>query len=226
LELFAQATNWKSYLAARIREHLGADVLEVGAGLGATTRVFCTGTHQRWVCLEPDAQLAAACKSAIAGGELPSCCQAQIGTLLELDAGEQFDSILYIDVLEHIQDDRAELDRAADRLKSNGKLIVLSPAHQWLFSPFDQSIGHYRRYNKLMMVEVAPPSLQQVRLSYLDSVGMLASMGNRFVLRSGMPSRRQLWVWDKLMVPVSRVLDPLLFYSLGKAILGVWQKPA
>src|SRR5262249_2632176 len=154
--------------AARIRDHLGADVLEVGAGLGATTRILCTGTHQRWVCLEPDAQLAATCQLAIAAGELPGCCQTRIGTLLDLHGTEQFDSILYIDVLEHIQEDRAELDRAAQRLKSNGKLIVLSPAHQWLFSPFDQSIGHYRRYNKRMLAEVAPPALRQVRLWYLD----------------------------------------------------------
>jgi hypothetical protein len=59
---------------------------------------------------------------------------------------------------------------------------------------------------------------------YLDSVGMLASMGNRFVLNSGMPTSRQLWVWDKLMVPVSRLIDPVIRYTLGKSVLGVWEK--
>jgi SAM-dependent methyltransferase len=226
LELFANVTNWKNYFAARVREHLGGAVLEVGAGLGGTTRILCRGTHQRWLCLEPDAKLAEMLQSSIAAGHLPICCQSQVGKLAELAGAEQFDSILYMDVLEHISDDRAEVENAAGHLRSNGKLIVLAPAHQWLFTPFDQAIGHYRRYNKKMLADIAPASLRRVRLSYLDSVGMLASMGNRFVLGSGMPSSRQLWVWDKLMVPVSRILDPLLCYSVGKSILGVWQKPA
>jgi hypothetical protein len=75
-----------------------------------------------------------------------------------------------------------------------------------------------------MLAAAAPASVEPVWLSYLDSVGMLASMGNRYVLGSGMPTSRQLWIWDKLMVPVSRLIDPLLFYSVGKSILGVWRK--
>lgn len=118
------------------------------------------------------------------------------------------------------------MERAAKRLKPGGKVIVLAPAHQWLYTPFDKAIGHYRRYNKQMMRDVTPPGLRIVRLIYLDSVGMLASMGNRFILGSGMPNPRQLWVWDKLMVPISRLLDPVIRYTLGKSVLGIWQKPA
>jgi hypothetical protein len=224
LELFAHVTNWKSYFASRIKPHLGDEVLEVGAGLGATTKILCTQPHQRWLCLEPDGQLVAALQSALAAQELPACCQPRVGTLADLEGENCFDSILYIDVLEHIEHDRAELEHAAEHLKTGGKVIVLSPAHPWLFTPFDQAIGHFRRYNKKMLAAAAPASVEPVRLSYLDSVGMLASMGNRYVLGSGMPTSRQLWVWDKLMVPISRLIDPLLFYSVGKSILGVWRK--
>jgi SAM-dependent methyltransferase len=224
LELFAHVTNWKSYFAARIRSHLGDEVLEAGAGLGATTRILCTRPHRRWVCLEPDAQLTATLQATLAAGQLPECCQARVGTLSDLDGADLFDSILYIDVLEHIREDRAELASAAAHLRPGGKVIVLSPAHQWLFTPFDQAIGHWRRYDKRMLKEITPPELRPLRIAYLDAVGMLASMGNRYVLGSGMPSRRQLWVWDKLMVPLSRVVDPLLGYTVGKSILAIWQK--
>lgn len=224
LELFAKATNWKSYFAARVRPHLGAEVLEVGAGFGGTTKILCDGTQRRWVCLEPDPQLTATLQNAVATGELPACCQARVGTLTDLDASECYDAILYMDVLEHIEDDRGEVERAAAHLKQGGKLIVLAPAHQWLFSPFDQSIGHFRRYDKQRMRDITPASLRLVKLVYLDSVGLAASAGNRFILGSGMPNARQIWLWDKLMVPVSRVLDPVLCGSLGKSVLGVWQK--
>lgn len=226
LELFAQATNWKRYFARQVQEHLGEEVLEVGAGFGGTARMLCTRPHRRWVCLEPDPQLEAALEGKITSGELPACCQGRVGTLADLDEEDLFDAILYIDVLEHIADDRAEMAMAARHLRPAGKLIVLTPAHQWLFTPFDQAIGHYRRYNKQMLAELAPPSLRCLRLIYLDAVGLLASLGNRFILRSGKPTPQQVWVWDKLMVPVSRLVDPLLGYTVGKSVLGVWQKEA
>lgn len=57
----------------------------------------------------------------------------------DLPPGELFDTLLYIDVLEHIPDDGAELARAAERLRPGGRVIVLSPVHQWLYSEFDNS---------------------------------------------------------------------------------------
>jgi SAM-dependent methyltransferase len=225
LELFAKAANWKRYFASRICPHLGEQVLEVGAGLGATAQVLCKGEHQRWVCLEPDPQMAALLQSAVAGGQLPGCCRAHAGALADLDAADLFDSILYIDVLEHIPDHRAEVERATAHLRPGGKLIVLSPAHQWLFTPFDQAIGHQRRYTKKTLAAVVPASLRCVRLLYLDAVGMFASLGNRLVLSQRMPTSRQLWIWDKLMVPLSRIVDPLLFHTTGRSVLGIWQNP-
>jgi len=225
LELFAAAKHWKSYLRRRVGTYLGRDVLEVGAGNGNTTRVLCHGDADRWVCLEPDATMADQLIVSIGDGELPGCCRVKVGTLADLGAQDRFDTILYIDVLEHIAADRAELARAAGHLRENGHLVVLSPAHQWLFTPFDRAIGHHRRYTKQSLRALSPEALSLVRLDYLDSVGMLASLGNRLVLKSSMPSPRQIALWDGLMVPLSRLADPLLGHRLGKSVLGVWTRP-
>jgi hypothetical protein len=131
---------------------------------------------------------------------------------------------VYIDVLEHIEKDAAELRLAAEFLAPEGHLIVLGPAHQWLFTPFDEAIGHFRRYSKKSLAAVAPPLCRCIKLAYLDSVGLLASCGNRVVLNRSMPTVRQINFWDKWMVPCSRVLDGLLGHTVGKSILGVWQK--
>jgi SAM-dependent methyltransferase len=225
LDLFAAATNWKSYLGRKLAPYLGRDVLEVGAGFGGTTRMLCRGEHAAWTCLEPDAALAGRLAETLRSGELPACCRVEVGTLADLPAEAQYDTLLYIDVLEHIEDDAGEMARAAGHVRPGGYVVVLSPAHQWLFTPFDEAIGHYRRYSKKTLKAVAPPGLDLVRLVYLDSVGMLASLGNRLVLNRSTPNPGQIAAWDKLMVPVSRVLDPLLAYSTGRSVLGVWRRP-
>src|SRR5262245_19374624 len=167
-----------------MRPYLGSRVLEVGAGIGGTTRVLCRGTEGRWLCVEPDAALAAQVRELVSRGALPRCCEARVGTLAELGDAGTFDTVLYVDTLEHIAEDRAELDRAAGFLDGGGHLLVLAPAHQWLFSPFDRSIGHHRRYTRRSLAAIGPGSLELVKLIYLDAVGLLASLANRVLLRS------------------------------------------
>jgi len=226
LDLFAAATTWKGYVRRQVAPYLGREVLEVGAGHGGTTQALCHGGHDRWVCLEPDADLAGRAARAVAAGELPACCEVIQGTLADLPVGAVFDTLLYMDVLEHIEDDRAETERAVAWLRPHGYLVVLAPAHPWLFTPFDTAIGHYRRYTKRTLRAVIPADLELVRLAYLDAVGLFASLSNRLVLRSAMPTPRQIAVWDRLMVPLSRLTDPLLGHVVGKSVLGVWRKQA
>jgi SAM-dependent methyltransferase len=228
LELFAHARNWKRYWSRCLEPFLQGDVLEVGAGLGVNTRFLRRPSQRRWVCLEPDGQLLQQMRQSLAETPLPAPCELRQGSIADLEADARFDTILYIDVLEHIQDDSAELARAAARLRDHGRLIVLAPAHNWLFSPFDTSLGHFRRYDRRSLTEAARPvpGLRLERLFYLDSCGLLASLGNRLLLRQDMPSLKQILFWDRSLVPISRVLDPLLLYRLGKSILAVWTRSA
>lgn len=220
LQLFAKATNWKQYYAKYLRSHIKGDVLEVGAGIGGTTTILCDGTQRSWTCLEPDAEMAQQMELVVK----KECCHIVVGTIDDLPQGSKFDTIMYIDVIEHIEDDRAEILRAFQCLKPQGKLIILVPAHQWLFSPFDKEIGHFRRYNKSMLRAIIPTSLQKMSLFYLDSVGMFASMANKWFLKQPYPTSDQIHFWDKTMLPLSKILDPAIFHCLGKSLIGVWKK--
>ena len=226
LDLFSAAKNWKSYFRDQLAPYLGEDVLEVGAGLGGTTRALCRGHERRWVCLEPDAALASRLDREIRSGSLPGVCETRVGTLEDFDPAEAFDTILYMDVLEHIEDDRAEVARAARHLRPGGHVIALSPAHQWLFTPFDRSIGHHRRYSRAGFGALASKDLVTARLVYLDSIGFFASLANKLILRSAMPKPSQVAFWDRVLVRMSRVTDPILGYSAGKSVLAVWRKSA
>lgn len=223
LDLFAAVHNWKSYWSRQIRHFVAGDVLEVGAGIGSNTPFLDPGSNGRWVCLEPDARLANQLAMNLENINHRRTHETITGTLKNLDPGLKFDTIVYIDVLEHIEDDREELVNAASRLQPGGRIIVLSPAHQWLFTPFDAAIGHFRRYNRAMLRRISPPGLRLERLFYLDSAGLLLSSANLLLLRQSMPTKAQLSIWDKCVIPVSRILDQCLFNSIGKSIIGIWQ---
>ena len=225
LELFEKARNWKAYWRGQIAGFVRGDVLEVGAGIGANTLTLAGLAYERWTCLEPDAALAARIRPAT---EMTPAGRHRVatGTIANLPPDAKFDAILYIDVLEHIEDDRGELMQAADRLKPGGALIVLAPAHPYLFTPFDAAIGHFRRYTRASLNEVAPKILRKEKLVYLDAAGMLASGANRMLLRSAMPTERQILMWDRMLVPLSRLMDPVFGGRLGKSVLGVWRLPA
>jgi SAM-dependent methyltransferase len=189
------------------------------------TRALRCGADTSWTCVEPDAELAAVLQQAVQGGSCgaPETVRVVVGSVADLAPDAQFDTILYIDVLEHIADDRREMARAAERLAPNGRLIVLSPAHRVLYSAFDQAVGHFRRYSRQSLRNAGPAELSLVRIRYLDCVGFLASLANRFVLHSRSPAWSLVKVWDTMMVPLSRLFDPLLLFCFGKSVLAVWE---
>lgn len=221
LDLFAKALNWKSYWRNHLRAFVRGTVLEVGAGNGNNTRALQDLDCDHWVCIEPDPSL---CAQMRANTALGPRAQVIVGTLADLPEEPPADTILYLDVLEHIEDDASELRLAARHLRPGGHLIVLAPAHQSLYSPFDGAVGHFRRYCRRSLCAAAPAELSLLLVRYLDSVGLIASVGNRLFLKHAMPTAKQLKVWDEYLVPISRFIDPSLRYRLGKSILGVWRK--
>lgn len=224
LDVFAHATNWKKYWSSEVRPYLTGDVLEVGAGLGANTEFLKTRRSSSWTCLEPDPELARRMRISFMTQPRVGGCRVETGTTETLGFDRRFDAIIYIDVLEHIEKDREELAHASRLLRRGGKIIVLAPAHQWLYTPYDRAIGHFRRYNRSSLRACSPSDCEIVRLAYLDSVGILASMSNRLFLRQAAPELKQIVFWDRVLVPPSRLLDRVTLHMVGKSILGIWRK--
>ena len=225
LELFAAAQNWKGYWRREIDPFLGQQVLEPGAGIGATARTLNHRSYGGWLGLEPDATMCRVVEAAIAGGRLSANHAIVCGTSHDLKEQDRFDTVLYIDVLEHIEDDGAELQRVAQHLMPGGHIIIVSPAHNFLYTPFDRKIGHFRRYDRAMLKAILPRGLTIERMRYLDSVGLLASLANKVILKSDTPKASQILFWDSVLVRASLWVDRLTFHRLGKSILCVMKKP-
>jgi SAM-dependent methyltransferase len=224
LECFAKATTWKRYLSRRLRPYIAQNVIEVGAGLGGSTEYLCDRMHARWLCLDPDAQHVSHLASRIAAGDLLPCCEARCGVLADLPPEESADTIIYVDVLEHIENDEDEMRVAAARLITGGHIVALSPAFNFLYSPFDEAIGHYRRYAPKDAGRLTVSSLTLQRIFFLDSLGFFASAINRLITRRSQPLIHQIQIWDKAIVPMSVLTDKIFGRLFGKSVVMIWQK--
>ena len=224
LELFAHARNWKRYWSRSIRSHVGKSVLEVGAGLGTNTPYLLSAAQENWLCLEPDGALTEQISATLATHPQRGIVRTRTGMLRDLAPDELFDTILYIDVLEHIEDDTGEMRLALTHLAVGGKIIVLSPAQPGLYTEFDRALGHFRRYTRASLKACTPLVARLVEIYALDSFGLLASVANKILLHQSMPTAKQIAFWDGWLVPVSRVTDPVIGFSLGKSLIAVWEK--
>jgi len=224
LELFSTAIHWKRYFTGAIAPFIGARVLEVGAGIGSNMPYLRTSAVRVWVSLEPDPELARRIRERIGSGDLPPA-RVIVGTTADIEPSQCFDTILYLDVLEHIADDKCEIDRAARLLARGGTLVVLAPAHQFLFSRFDEAVGHVRRYSAAGLRALAPEGCRLISCLMLDAAGLLAALANRVLLRQATASSAQIALWDRVLVPISRWLDPVTGRKVGKTVVAVWGRP-
>lgn len=221
LELFKNASNWKRYFSTKLKPYVKGSVLDVGAGMGTNYTYLVNPGVNLWHFLEPDPKLCSRISENIKPIEGVST-RVTNGTTADL-TDEKYDTIIYIDVLEHIEAPMVELTQAAKLLKSTGHLIILVPAYNVLYSDFDKAIGHFKRYNKRTLKADVPPAFKIEKLFYLDSFGVMASIANKLFLKQQYPTLKQVELWDKKIVPLSRILDPLLLNSAGKSLIGIFK---
>jgi SAM-dependent methyltransferase len=222
LELFAGAHRWRAYWGRTIAPFVGARVLEVGAGIGSTALGLWRTGIEDWLAVEPDPLLVERFRERTAS--LRPQPRVHEGTLASLTGEGEFDTAIYVDVLEHLADDAEEVARAARLLRRGGCFVALSPGHPFLYSPFDKAIGHVRRYTRRGLAELIGRHCTVVKAVHLDSVGALLSLGNRLLLRAAEPTRRQLAFWNGLCVPASRLLDPLVAHRFGRSVLVIGRR--
>ena len=140
----------------------------------------------------------------------------------ERDGGDaEFDTVVYVNVLEHIEDDRGELRLMHRALRPGGRVCLFVPALRWLMSDHDRAIGHVRRYERAELRDkVREAGFEIERLHFFDSAGTLAWWLCMRVLK--LPLRGgSVDVYDRVAVPLLRAVESRLRPPLGKNLLLV-----
>jgi SAM-dependent methyltransferase len=222
LEAMSSAVNYHRWIIDEFAPYLGADVAEVGAGIGSMSRLILAQPIRRLHAFEPSANMFPRLAESLRGEARAVAVNDFFGPQ---HAGKGFDSILYINVLEHVDNDGAELGYAWRALKPGGRLLIFVPALQWLYSDFDRQVGHLRRYRRGALVEQAQAAGFAVeKARYFDAAGVMPWYIHFVLLRRPMGGG-SVSLYDKVAVPATRFIESILPPPIGKNILMIARKP-
>jgi SAM-dependent methyltransferase len=215
--------NYLSWVAELCRVHLGHRVLEVGAGLGGITALYEQGREV--VATDVSAQCVRALRQRFVDHRN---VQVEDRDLRSLELDENFDSVLLVNVLEHIANDAGALRGLSRLLVPGGNVVVYVPALNALYGARDERIGHYRRYSVWRLREVfRAAGLEPVELRWVNflAIPAWATFGRRDV-EDPQRSGRLLSMWDRTAVPATRFLEDHVRMPIGLNVLGVGRRPA
>ena len=211
LENLAQANRFFGWIADELAPHLGQRILEVGAGIGTiATKLAERKPASEITAIEPAENLFEELHAA--ASRLRNVTALQLTSQeLARTRPQQFDSIIYINVLEHILDDAAEMRTAFDLVAPGGSLGVFVPAMSRLYGSLDFKSGHHRRYDKSLLREaVAGAGFEIVELRYLEVAGIVPYWLMYRLLNRQSLSPSSSAVFDRAVVPVSKLIQRLV----------------
>ena len=223
LETMSEARRYQTHVFDLLRPHVGSRVLEVGCGIG-TTSLRLAAIAERLVCIEPNLTCVSRARAALDGHP---CITLRICHLEECSRdellGQRFDTIVCVNVLEHIEDDIRALRLFRDLVApTGGRVLIFVPAVQAAYGPLDAALGHHRRYAKRTLRHAFDTAgLDLVAMRYTNPIGLLGWMYNAHVSRTTEHTSDQIRLFERFVAPWALPLDRLVPPPIGLSLFAV-----
>lgn len=220
LEVMRLASWYNDWLFSFVKPYLGKEVLEIGAGIGNFTGL-----------LLQDASLWAI----DINEEYVNKLNKEFGREAKVGYGDvekgkyffkkkKFDTVICMNVLEHIKNDDKALKNMYSLLKMGGTLLLLVPANQFAFGGLDENLGHIRRYSKKEIMEKLEDVGYRIRtIRFLNFFGIWGWFLNSKLIKKSLLPENQLRLFDKLCPPFLN-LEKFIEPPLGLSIFIVAEK--
>jgi SAM-dependent methyltransferase len=218
------AVNYFRWILDEFQPFMGKSLLEVGLGHGSYRA--CLPTDLQYFGIDIDADSVAQAQRKYPGD-----------TILEADIadrdfaaafkGKKIDSVICINVLEHVLDHRLAVKNLIEIMEPGGHLFLFVPAFQALYTALDQLAGHHRRYRKADLEALVPPTAKVVVSKYFNSIGGFGWWVNGFFKHKSLNDgavNTQIAVFDKYVLPFSRMLNPITGPWFGQSAILVVRK--
>jgi SAM-dependent methyltransferase len=222
LEELSQAVRYRRYLFELIEPHLGDSVLEVGAGIGDFAAQL-TG-RRRVIVTDGDPDCVSALRERL--GDRPEVTVQALDLPGEVAIGAPVDSVVAINILEHLEDDVGALRDLSGAVVPGGTAVLLVPGYPALYGEYDRAVGHLRRYT--------PKTLRQaveaagLRVAVLRPVNLLGGLAWWAAVRMGgraRPTPMLVSLYDRLVVPLVRVTERRFKPPFGQSVICVARVP-
>lgn len=219
LEDIAGMKAYPRWIVKLLTKGLGSTILEVGAGHGSITSVL------------------AECGKVVAFDTSPVATDVlhrkfssdnRVNVVDSLTAAQNiapYESIILVNVLEHVDNEEALLATLRDMLTDNGAILIFAPAHPELYGQFDGLVGHYRRYRLgELAITMRNTELEIEELRYVNGVGAFAWLLNSRLMRSTEPSPLVAKIYDRTVTTLARFMDAFTGPPFGQSVVCIARK--
>ncbi|HST62960.1 MAG TPA: class I SAM-dependent methyltransferase [Longimicrobium sp.] len=225
LDAMAGAVNYYRWVVRRFAPYLGRRVVEAGAGIGTFAGHLCEAAPDAELTLvEPAENNYPHLRARFAGDARVRTVQ---GYLEAAGTPESADSVVAVNVLEHVHDDAGFLAAAHRLLVPGGHLLLFVPALPALYGTLDEAFEHVRRYTRNELDgRLRGAGLRPLRLHYTNLPGVAAWWLNGRVLRRRTVTARDAKLYDRWMTPWISALERVWTPPLGQSLIAVARKDA
>jgi SAM-dependent methyltransferase len=229
LEAMSFAVNYHRWILSIFEPYLGNRIVEVGAGTGSFSELLLERKAESMSLVEPSTdmyqQLRRRMDDLSPSFRLQTFNDIFHNVAAQIRLSEQPDSIIYVNVLEHIADDAAELRAINETLERGGRLFIFVPALSWLHGSFDRQINHYRRYSKTELEQkCVEAGFNVITSRYFDLLGVLPWWVKYRLLQSQRMEPGAVRFYDQRIVPLARIVESRLKPPIGKNVLLIGEK--
>jgi len=223
-ERMSEASNYFAWQSAMVTRELGRRVVEVGCGIGNFTGMLLDREMVVAIDIEPDCveKLGARYREARNLHAYAGDAAQVLGKL----GRYRPDSCVCLNVLEHIKDDLEAMEAMGGILVPGGIIVLLVPAFEALNGPIDRNLGHYRRYSRASVRQLARTAGLRVRkLRYVNIAGFFGWWANAHIFRREAQSPAQIQFFDRYVVAVMSRVERLIPPPFGQSLFVVLEKP-
>lgn len=225
LEAMSFAHNYHQWIFESISGYLNRNIVEVGAGSGSFSLILSQYSYNKLFALEPSDQMFPLLNKSLKDKNNAVCLNSFLSDSVHKLKNSKIDTFLYINVLEHIKDDQGELRLVNKVLSNKGRVIIFVPAQPYLYSKFDEKIGHFRRYKKADLVKkLELANFKIIHSSYFDILGILPWLIGFRLFKSTSMHPASIKAYDNLVVPVEKRLEKIISPPTGKNLLIIAEK--
>ncbi len=221
LHKVSQAENYNNWIFSQFCHYIKGNVLEIGGGIGTFSSLIAPRA-QHLDILEVDEQYHQQLKNKFKSHRN---VEPWILDLSQVDQAKElprkYDLVVLINTLEHVKNQEQMIQNIKKILKSRGKIFIFVPAHQRLYSRWDKSVSHYRRYNHHSLSQLLKKNdFKIIKSKYFNIIGAFGWYLNKLLCTT--PSSQtlsgQISIFDQMIVPLMKLVEKSIKPPFGQSV--------